>query len=106
MTERTQHVLDAIDGALDDWTVGPDAMRWTAEPEPPPITVTITADTSGFERALQQLRESLAVSAAQAAEGLRRMAAALRLPQAPSSAERTHIRTAYRQRSLARRRRR
>lgn len=30
--DRTQHVIDAIDGALDDWAVGPDAMRWTPEP--------------------------------------------------------------------------
>lgn len=32
MDDRTQHVIDAIDGALDDWSVGPDAMRWTPEP--------------------------------------------------------------------------
>lgn len=33
--DRTQHVLDAIDGALEDWTVSGDAMRWT--PEPPAV---------------------------------------------------------------------
>lgn len=32
MNDRTQHLIDAIDGALDDWSVGPDAMRWTPEP--------------------------------------------------------------------------
>jgi len=29
--DRTQHVLDAIDGALADAAVSPDAMRWTPE---------------------------------------------------------------------------
>lgn len=37
--DRTQHILDAIDGALGDWTVSGDAMRWRPElteplPEP------------------------------------------------------------------------
>lgn len=32
MTDRAQHVLDAIDGALEDWSVSGDAMRWTPEP--------------------------------------------------------------------------
>jgi hypothetical protein len=31
--DRTQHVLDAIDGALEDWSVSGDAMRWTPEPQ-------------------------------------------------------------------------
>jgi hypothetical protein len=35
MTDRTQHVIDAIDGALGDWSVSSDAMRWTPEPEIP-----------------------------------------------------------------------
>lgn len=30
------HVIEAIDGALEDWSVSPDAMRWTPEPEEPP----------------------------------------------------------------------
>lgn len=34
--DRTQHVLDAIDGALDDWSVSGDAMRWSPEPKPRP----------------------------------------------------------------------
>lgn len=38
-SERTDHVLAAIDGALADWDVSSDAMRWTGEapeelPEP------------------------------------------------------------------------
>lgn len=41
MSDRTQHVIDAIDGALDDWSVSDDAMRWMPEPEseaaPPPF---------------------------------------------------------------------
>jgi hypothetical protein len=32
MTDRTQHVIDAIDGALDDGSVSGDAMRWTPAP--------------------------------------------------------------------------
>lgn len=31
---RLNHVLDAIDGALDDWSVSGDAMRWSPDPEP------------------------------------------------------------------------
>lgn len=29
--DRTEHVLDAIDHALEDWAVSEDAMRWTPE---------------------------------------------------------------------------
>ncbi|TKJ24352.1 hypothetical protein [Blastococcus sp. CCUG 61487] len=28
-SDHTQHVIDSIDGALADWSVGPDAMRWS-----------------------------------------------------------------------------
>lgn len=31
--DRTDAVLAAIDGALDDWSVSGDAMRWTPEVE-------------------------------------------------------------------------
>lgn len=34
MPDHTQHVLDAIDHALDDRTVSGDAMRWTPAPRP------------------------------------------------------------------------
>lgn len=34
--DRTRHVLDAIDGALEDWSVSADAMRWSPEPEVEP----------------------------------------------------------------------
>ncbi len=40
MSDRTQHVIDAIDGALDDWDVSGDAMRWRPEPEPEPTRLT------------------------------------------------------------------
>lgn len=36
MSDRTQHIIDAIDGALEDWSVSVDAMRWTPEPEAEP----------------------------------------------------------------------
>ena len=29
-------ILDQIDGAIDDWSVSQDAMRWTPEPPSPP----------------------------------------------------------------------
>lgn len=32
--DRTNHVIEAIDGALGDWEVSEDAMRWA--PDPPP----------------------------------------------------------------------
>jgi hypothetical protein len=32
-SDRTDHVLAAIDGALLDWSVSGDAMRWAPEPE-------------------------------------------------------------------------
>jgi hypothetical protein len=28
-------IIETIDGALDDWTVSDDAMRWTPDPEEP-----------------------------------------------------------------------
>lgn len=34
--DRIDHVIEAIDGALGDWSVSPDAMRWSPEPEEPP----------------------------------------------------------------------
>lgn len=37
-TDRTDRVIDAIDGALEDYSVSGDAMRWTAEPGPEPVS--------------------------------------------------------------------
>lgn len=34
MSDRTEHVIDAIDGALEDYSVSGDAMRWTPEKSP------------------------------------------------------------------------
>jgi len=34
MADRTDHVLDLIDSALDDWSVSGDAMRWAPDPTP------------------------------------------------------------------------
>jgi hypothetical protein len=44
MTDRTDHVLAAIDGALDDRSVSGDAMRWT------PDAATVGAGRDGHYR--------------------------------------------------------
>jgi hypothetical protein len=36
MDGRTEHVLDTIDGALADYDLGPDAMRWSPDPPEEP----------------------------------------------------------------------
>lgn len=46
--DRTQSVIDAIDGALDDWTVSGDAMRWTPEPTQPPSSPRVESMAVSF----------------------------------------------------------
>lgn len=44
-TSRTDHVLDAIDGALHDYHLSGDAMRWTPDPAPPrPTRIELTPE--------------------------------------------------------------
>lgn len=41
----TEHVLEAIDGALADWALSKDAMRWSPEPEDaPPLAWQMTGE--------------------------------------------------------------
>lgn len=83
MMDRTQHVIDAIDGALDDWTVGPDAMRWSPQPtgiplirasrprqngrgiwrppaRDPELSLWIDVDVSRMQAAIQEMTEAFA----------------------------------------------
>lgn len=69
-SDRTDGVIEAIDGALGDWSVSPDAMRWAPTPapsidvdrsDPDMITMTIEPDTSRFEAAIEELRVSFVV---------------------------------------------
>lgn len=48
MSDRMDDVLAAIDGALDDWTVSGDAMRWQPPQEP------TESRTSDAEKSLLQ----------------------------------------------------
>lgn len=48
MDDRTQHVIDAIDGALDDWSVSGDAMRWTPEQPGPAAPLHLPASRIFF----------------------------------------------------------
>lgn len=60
------HVIDAIDNALDDWQVSGDAMRWT--PDPPPAsptlpsaaTVFLTVDLRPFVAAIEGIAKAAA----------------------------------------------
>jgi hypothetical protein len=59
-------ILDAIDGALDDYATSKDAMRWVPpEDQPEPLVPTamipasINVDLSGFIRGMQQLSEAM-----------------------------------------------
>lgn len=98
---RTDHVLAAIDGALKDWSVGPDAMRWA--PEPPargkptslvlhprvpehPGAWHVLADRHGqvllvdwavLERSLRGVFTAMAEAAQQACEVFRRLGESL-----------------------------
>lgn len=47
MSDRQNDVLAAIDGALDDWTVSGDAMRW----QPPGVERQTILDAAGVELA-------------------------------------------------------
>lgn len=67
MSRDTGHVLDAIDGALLDYTVSGDAMRWT--PQPPALGDRIIAPASATGEQL----EAFARSASAVAESLRPM---------------------------------
>jgi hypothetical protein len=64
-SDRTQHVIDAIDGALDDWSVSDDAMRWTPEPAPRPVdprgavAARLVADPDAARRFFEQLGEAM-----------------------------------------------
>jgi hypothetical protein len=69
----TAGILDSIDGALRDWEVSADAMRWLPEGERvaapavvpaaairPPVPVAVTMDAGELARALRDLGEMMA----------------------------------------------
>jgi hypothetical protein len=57
VSDDPDHTLDAIDGALADYDVSPDAMRWSPEPEKvAPQRPAI--DLSGFIAAMQRLADA------------------------------------------------
>jgi hypothetical protein len=73
----TQHVLAAIDGALSDWTVSGDTMRWTPGPPTPVVSVApspfvpdphLAMLGERFVRAFQQAAEAIG-RAFQASDG-------------------------------------
>lgn len=62
--DRAQHVIDAIDGALHDWAVSDDAMRWTPSPsttpDPPGVVLAqMVAAQEIARRVFEQLGEAL-----------------------------------------------
>lgn len=63
--DRTQHVIDAIDGALEDRTVSGDAMRWNPEPQPAPVdprqavVARLMADPEAARRLGEQLAQAM-----------------------------------------------
>ena len=113
---ETSGIVATIDRALSDWSVGPDGMRWTSDPQPdllpqrysasPATIVTVHIDLAPVRRELQTLARRLAAIFdrynRQLAEATHRMA---KLQQQVETARRAQMHTAYRQRQLARRRR-
>lgn len=59
------NIIDQIDHALGDYSLGPDAMRWSPETPPPPPgasiqrTVVVTIDTAAITEQFEQLRRTL-----------------------------------------------
>jgi hypothetical protein len=43
MTDRTNHVIEAIDSCLEDWSVSGDAMRCVPDPKPGKTPASTTA---------------------------------------------------------------
>lgn len=69
MTDRTQHVLEMIDGALGDWDVSGDAMRWA--PDAPPLMVPIAVGTTGAPGFSVRAGEGVSFVAAAVVDGPR-----------------------------------
>jgi hypothetical protein len=67
----TRDILDAIDGAVHDWEVSSDAMRWSPDPpKSPPMPrpqryarVNIRIDTSVFAAELRRMFDAVAAMA-------------------------------------------
>lgn len=66
MSDRQNHVLAAIDGALDDWTVSGDAMRWQPpeqrgpEEDPGPVPDSLIADLARLSEATRAMGRAIA----------------------------------------------
>jgi hypothetical protein len=83
-SDRTNHVIQAIDGALDDVFEGPDAMRWS--PDPPATPLSFSQSTTRLTQALHYADgddpQALVDAAARSGIGTVRLPSAMTLTRA------------------------
>ena len=99
-------IPDSIDSALKDWMVSPDAMRWQppTEAAAAPDELDIAGMPDQLLGAVRTQLRNLAEIARQYAPELRRLAQTLERAEDDRHAEDRAMRTAYRSRQMARRR--